>query len=124
MPTSFSLLLRSLRRYGDELAAGLFALLWLTGVVSGPIPNGHWDLTRPLSTSERPQRLQDLTNREIDVLVALSRGLSNAEIADELHLSTATIKTHVARVLAKLGVRDRVQAVIAAYETGLVHRHG
>ncbi len=77
-------------------------------------------LTRPLPTSERPPRLQDLTHRETEILVALARGLSNAEIAEGLHLSPATIKTHVARILTKLDVRDRVQAAITAYETGLV----
>ena len=71
-------------------------------------------------TSERPTRLQNLTARESEILVALARGLSNAEIADGLHLSAATIKTHVARILTKLDVRDRIHAAITAYETGLV----
>jgi DNA-binding NarL/FixJ family response regulator len=62
----------------------------------------------------------DLTERELAVAHAVARGLSNAEIGAELFLSEATVKTHVTRVLAKLGVRDRVQVVVAAYESGLV----
>ena len=66
----------------------------------------------------------DLTPRELEVLRMLARGRSNAEIADELVVETATVKTHVARVLAKLGARDRAQAAIAAYELGLVQPRG
>ena len=69
---------------------------------------------------ERPAGLDELTPREAEVFKLMARGMSNAEIAGDLIVSETTVKTHVARILMKLGVRDRVQAVVLAYESGVV----
>jgi DNA-binding NarL/FixJ family response regulator len=112
-----------------ELVAAIRAVASGDAVVSPRVTRRMLDLfsdrlPRAGASDDSPPgpdpRLADLTPRELEVLRTVAEGLSNAEIAERLVLSEATVKTHVGRILAKLGVRDRVQAVVLAYETGLV----
>jgi DNA-binding NarL/FixJ family response regulator len=75
---------------------------------------------RPPPSSGVPDRLARLSERELEVLRLMAQGMSNAEVAGRVHLGQSTVKTHVASILRKLELRDRVQAVIVAYESGLV----
>jgi len=118
----------------EELADAIRTIASGSSVVAPRVVRRMLDLFAPhLPTGSdaspaRPEEvapaLRDLTPRELDVLRAVAEGLSNAEIAEQLVLSTTTVKTHVGNMLAKLGVRDRVQAVILAYESGLVRSQG
>ncbi len=110
----------------DTLAADLISAVRIVAggeAVAAPTVTrrliAHFLNTAPTSPT-RPERLDVLTAREREVLTLIARGLSNTEIAEALHLSEGTVKTHVGRVLAKLELRDRVQAVILGYECGLV----
>jgi len=84
---------------------------------SAPEPNGG--VAKPGSNGPHAKALETLTSRELEVLQAMAKGMSNQEIADEFYVSEATVKTHVSRVLAKLNARDRVQAVVIAFEAGI-----
>ena len=93
---------------GDALLAPSITRRLIADYASRPAPQ------------EQPQAMSELTPRELDVLRLMARGLANAEIARELYIGDATVKTHIARIFAKLGLHDRAQAVVLAYESGLV----
>jgi DNA-binding NarL/FixJ family response regulator len=77
-------------------------------------------VTRPPIQIARPPELAELTDRELEVVILVGRGLANPEIASTLFISLATVKTHIRHILQKLKLRDRVQIVVLAYESGLV----
>ncbi|HEV8172224.1 MAG TPA: response regulator transcription factor [Actinoplanes sp.] len=105
----------------DELVAGIGVVARGEALLAPALTRRmieDW-IRRPPPDDNDP-RLERLTEREREVLRLVGNGLSNRELATRLHLADATVKTHVSRVLAKIGARDRVQAVVLAYETGLV----
>ena len=111
----------------EELVEGVRAVAAGEGMLSAGVTRRVIDeLARssPAPAPTAPEALAELTERELDVLRLMARGLSNAEIAETLVISVGTAKTHVARILMKLGLRDRVQAVVLAYETGLAQPRG
>ncbi|MEI5522056.1 response regulator transcription factor [Streptomyces brasiliscabiei] len=106
-----------------ELLAGIRAVAAGDAVISPGLTRKLIDAftTRlPGHSPEQTRQLEALTEREIEVLTAVATGCSNAEVAERLHLAETTVKSHVSRILAKIGARDRVQAVIFAYDVGLV----
>jgi DNA-binding NarL/FixJ family response regulator len=106
----------------DQLVAGIHVVAHGDALLAPTITRrliNEFARSAPNRTA-RPAGLDELTPRELEVFRLLARGFSNAEVAEELVVSETTVKTHVARVLMKLGVRDRVQAVVLAYESGLV----
>jgi DNA-binding NarL/FixJ family response regulator len=106
----------------SELAAAVRAVASGDVLLAPPITRRLVEqfVRRPPPGQDRPPSLYALTAREVEVLKLIAHGLSNTEIAAALFLGEATVKTHVNRVLTKLGLRDRVQAVVLAYESGLV----
>ncbi len=106
----------------DQLADGIRSVASGEALLAPTVTRRLIEEFARLGTTRRarPPELDELTPRELDVLRLLARGMSNAEIAATLVLGDTTIKTHVTHVLGKLGLRDRVQAVVLAYESGLV----
>ncbi|MEV7392294.1 MULTISPECIES: response regulator transcription factor [unclassified Streptomyces] len=109
----------------EELVAGIHAVASGEAVVAPSLTRRLLDayahrVLAPSTTAAEDPRLRSLTDREREVLVAIGMGWNNTEIAERLVLTESTVKKHVGRVLAKIGARDRIQAVITAYDAGLV----
>ncbi len=105
-----------------ELMAAIRAVAAGDALVSPRVTRSMLDLFAsrlPRGTEDIPPQVRDLTERELEIFVALAGGLNNSELAHRFFVTESTVKTHVGRILFKLGVRDRVQAVILAYELGL-----
>jgi DNA-binding NarL/FixJ family response regulator len=111
---------------GDQLIAGIRTVAAGDALLAPALTRRlieHF-MHRPPPDAAAPRGLEELTERELEVLTLLARGRSNGEIAAALFLGEATVKTHVGRILQKLSLRDRVQAVVYAYESGLVQPGG
>ncbi|UUU18923.1 response regulator [Streptomyces sp. DSM 40750] len=107
----------------DELVAGVRAVAAGDAVISPGLTRKLIDTFGhrfPGNSPQQQRRLADLTQREREVLTAIATGWTNSEIAERLHLAESTVKSHISRILPKIDARDRVQAVIFAYDTGLV----
>lgn len=104
----------------EQLVAGIEIVARGDALLAPQVTKTLIDEVARRPTIEPPRWIDELTSRELEVLRLVARGRSNAEIATDLYLGEATVKTHVGRVLAKLGARDRAQAVVAAYESGIV----
>lgn len=108
----------------EELAAAVRAIARGDALIEPRMTRRLLDEFAQAPSREAPPRLpremEQLTQRELDVFRTVARGLSNAEIAEELYISETTVKTHVAHILTKLGLRDRIQAVVLAYESGML----
>jgi DNA-binding NarL/FixJ family response regulator len=111
----------------EQLAAGIRVVAGGEALLAPSITKRlieEFATARPTEAPAPPPGFDELTARELEVFKLIARGMSNAEIAGELVVSETTVKTHVARLLMKLGLRDRVQAVVLAYESGVVQRGG
>jgi len=108
----------------EELVAGVRAVAAGDAVISPGLTRKLIDTfgdRLPGHSPQQQRRLDELTQREREVLTAIASGWTNTEIAERLHLAESTVKSHIGRILTKIDARDRVQAVIFAYDTGLVH---
>ncbi|HEU0335764.1 MAG TPA: response regulator transcription factor [Gaiellaceae bacterium] len=103
----------------EDLLAAIRTVAAGDGLLSPAVTKRVIQKFARLPHREPPRAVEELTERELEVLRLIARGLSNAEIGQELYISETTVKTHITHILHKLGLRDRVQAVVLAYETGL-----
>jgi DNA-binding NarL/FixJ family response regulator len=109
----------------DQLIEAVRVIASGEAILAPPVTRRLLETMAEDSAGDGGQQIRDLLSaREVDVLLLVARGLSNAEIGAKLHLAETTVKSHVQSMLGKLGVRDRLQAAVAAYDAGLVRPHG